>query len=166
MWSSSRAAFRSNLWPFGRRWELASLSHRRLSTSLLSSSIIRTMNSRVFNNVRFVAHWCDFQSQVAPWIFFVRLYKTKRIDLFKENFGKNPEKTCKTGKNCNIFTFQKNLSVKMQKTNLLGLKIVHLFPKIWLFWEKKNYAPFCALFGHDWCAFKFRIIEHSDEFET
>ena len=80
----------------------------------------------------------------------MRLYKTKRIDLFKENFGKNPEKTCKTGKNCNIFTFQKNLSVKMQKTNLLGLKIVHLFPKIWLFWEKKivlHFVHFLAMIG-------------------
>ena len=37
VWSSSRAAeFRSKLWPFGRRWELAILS-----TSLLSSSIIQ-----------------------------------------------------------------------------------------------------------------------------
>ena len=51
----------------------------------------------------------------------------------------------------------------MQKTNVLGLKIVRLFQKIWLFWEKQNCAPFCALFGHDWCAFKFRIIEHSGQ---
>ena len=55
----------------------------------------------------------------------------------------------------------------MQKTNVLGLRIVRLFQKIWLFWEKQNCAPFCALFGHDWCAFNFRIIEHSArEFET
>ena len=28
--------------------------------------ILSTSKCRVFNNVRFVAHWCDFQSQVAP----------------------------------------------------------------------------------------------------
>ena len=27
---------------------------------------IKTNNTRVFNNVRLGAHWCDFQSQVAP----------------------------------------------------------------------------------------------------
>ena len=38
----------------------------------------------------------------------------------------------------------------MQKTNLLGLKIVHLFPKIWLFWEKKivlHFVRFLAMIG-------------------
>ena len=50
------------------------------------------ISSRVVNSVRLGAHWCYFQSQVAPWKIFVRLCKMVKKAFKRKNIEKNPEK--------------------------------------------------------------------------
>ena len=93
--------------------------HFRLKSTLYSgkrpvSAEITDTVLRVIKTVLLGAHWCYFQSQVAPWKFFVLLYKmVKKVFIWK-NIEKNPEKI----KNYIYFlknlATPKNLCIKMQ----------------------------------------------------
>ena len=69
---------------------------------------------RVIKTVLLGAHWCYFQSQVAPWKFFVLLYKmVKKVFIWK-NIEKNPEKIKNYIYFLKNFATPKNLCIKMQ----------------------------------------------------
>ena len=55
------------------------------------------ISSRVVNSVRLGAHWCYFQSQVAPWKIFVRLCKMVKKAFKRKNIEKKPEKIKNVG---------------------------------------------------------------------
>ena len=106
----------------------------------------------VFNNVHFVAHWCDFQNQVAPWNIFVHLCKA----IKRPKLGKIYRKNLKIEKEIAKFDiFKKIYAWKCNKKFLGGQKYGAV-------WGKTKCAPLCALFGQIRCAFEFRIINHSE----
>ena len=82
---------------------------------------------------------------------FIELEK----DLYEGKFCKKPIKCREKMQN---FT---SPTKSMHKIFSRGQKLCAFYQKCGAFWEEKNCAPFCALFGLKRCAFEFKIIKNS-----
>ena len=91
---------------------------------------------RVVNSVRLGAHWCYFQSQVAPWKIFVRLCKMVKKAFKRKNIEKNPEKIKNFRFFFKIWHLQKIHVWKCNKNCLGGQKLCAFYQKYGSFWEK------------------------------